>query len=92
MEGMGAPGGFGVDDLEACAEDVDGALLEALEFVRLLQAVDVFLYRSTNEDIVPGSARDLQSSTAVTNRGEHFMLNFVSWVTLLTEDFSGKLS
>jgi hypothetical protein len=69
---------FGVDveaeDVDVCGDDLfddfgsfdlDGAMLKARELVRLKEAVDVFLYRSTNSEPVPRKACDLHSSAAV---------------------------
>ena len=57
--------GGGVEDVEGCTEDLDGTRLTPREFIRLLEAVGLFLNRSTNVEAVPGNARDLHSSAAV---------------------------
>jgi hypothetical protein len=54
--------GGGVEDI---AEDMDGTRLVARELVQLFEAGGLFLYRSTNAEVVPDNARDLHSSAAV---------------------------
>ena len=54
-----------VEGVEGGTEDLDAARLVAREFVRLLEAVGLFLNRSTNAEAVPPNAHDLHSSTPV---------------------------